>query len=246
MIHIIKLQIKIIFMNFLEEKLLTTQIIMYISLFLINFAIWLKIIEKYAKMFGLSETSGLEISERTPNISDEDAVRSAIGQGTNIYSTSQLAKYITGVANKGTVYDLTLLNKVVDINGDIIVDYEPSIYNEVTEVSETTFNLVHQGMINMVAKEARFKSLRDAGMQMAGKTGTAQQSNTHADHVLFVGFAPSVNPEIALCVRIANGYSSGYPAEIGRDMVLKYFGLADDSQLIYGKAGVLGTELHGD
>lgn len=203
-------------------------------------------IRKYAEMFGLSETSGLEIPERTPNISDEDAVRSAIGQGTNVYSTSQLAKYITGVANKGTVYDLTLLGKVVDKNGDVIVDYEPSIYNEVEEVSEETFNLVHQGMINMVKKDSRFKALRDAGMQMAGKTGTAQQSNTHADHVLFVGFAPSENPEIALCVRIANGYSSGYPAEIGRDMVLKYFGLADDSQLILGKAGVLGTETHGD
>lgn len=201
---------------------------------------------KYAELFGLSETSGLEIAERSPLVSDEDAVRSAIGQGTNAYSTSQLAKYITGVANKGTVYDLTLLGKVVDKNGDVIVDYEPSVYNEVTEVSEDTFNLVHQGMVNMVKKDSRFKSLRDAGMTMAGKTGTAQQSNTHADHVLFVGFAPSENPEIALCVRIANGYSSGYPAEIGRDMVLKYFGLADDSQLIYGSAGVLGTESHGD
>lgn len=203
-------------------------------------------IEKYAKMFGLSETSGLELSERTPNISDEDAVRSAIGQGTNVYSTSQLARYITGVANKGTVYDLTLLQKVVDTSGDVIVDYEPSVYNNITDVSEGTYQLVHQGMIEMVKKDARFKSLRDAGMQMAGKTGTAQQSNTHADHVLFVGFAPSANPEIALCVRIANGYSSGYPAEIGRDMVRKHFGLADDSQLIFGRAGVLGTESHGD
>lgn len=200
----------------------------------------------YAEMFGLSETSGLEIAERSPIVSDEDAVRSAIGQGTNAYSTSQLAKYITGVANKGTVYDLTLLNKVVDKNGDVIIDYEPSIYNEVTEVSNETFNLVHQGMINMVAKDSRFKSLRDAGMQIAGKTGTAQQSKTHADHVLFAGFAPSENPEIAFCVRIANGYNSGYPAEIGRDMVLKYFGLADDSQLLYGRAGVLGTESQGD
>ena len=188
----------------------------------------------------------MEIAERSPLVSDEHAVRSAIGQGTNAYSTSQLAKYITGVANKGTVYDLTLLGKVVDKNGDVIVDYEPSVYNEVTEVSEETFNLVHQGMVNMVKKDSRFKSLRDAGMTMAGKTGTAQQSNTHADHVLFVGFASSENSEIALCVRIANGYSSGYPAEIGRDMVLKYFGLADDSQLIDGRDRVNGTEGHGD
>jgi len=203
-------------------------------------------LKKYAELFGLGEVSGLEIAERTPGISDEDAVRSAIGQGTHIYSTSQLAKYITGVANKGTVYDLTLLNKVVDKNGDVIKQYKPKLYNEVTEVSQETFQLVHQGMQNMVARDSRFQSVRAAGLVMCGKTGTAQQSKTHANHVLFVGFAPYETPEIAFSVRIANGYSSGYPAEIGRDMVRKYFGLADNSQLIYGRAGVLGTETHGD
>lgn len=202
--------------------------------------------EKYAKSFGLGEASGLEIPERLPNISDEDSVRSAIGQGTHVYSTSQLAKYINGVANKGTVYDLTLLYKVEDKNGKLLKEYKPSIYNEVDEVNEDTFNLVHQGMVSMVGNDSRFTSLREKGFQMAGKTGTAQQSNTHADHVLFVGFAPSTQPEISLCVRIANGYSSGYTAEIGRDMVRKYFKLADDSQLIFGKAGVLGSETHGD
>lgn len=203
-------------------------------------------IQKYAKMFGLGETSGLEISEVSPHISDEDAVRSAIGQGTHIYSTSQLAKYITGIANKGTVYDLTLLSKVAAKDGSVIVDYEPSVYNQVTEVSQHTYNLIHNGMEQMVNSDSRFNAVKAAGIQMAGKTGTAQQSQTHADHVLFVGFAPSNNPEIAFSTRIANGYNSGYPAEIGRDMVLKYFGLADDSQLVLGRAGVLGTESHSD
>lgn len=73
-----------------------------------------------------------------------------------------------------------------------------------------------------------------------------QQSNTHADHVLFVGFAPSSEPEIAFSCRIANGYSSGYPAEIGRDMVLKYYNLADDASLVTGSAASLGVETHGD
>lgn len=209
-------------------------------------ALGLEKITTYAEMFGLGEKSGLEISERSPSISDEDSVRSAIGQGTHAYSTSQLARYIAGVANKGTVYDLTLLYKVADKDGELIVEYQPSVYNEVVDVSENTFNIVHQGMQAMVARDARFKSLRDAGMTIAGKTGTAQQSNTHADHALFVGFAPYNEPEIAFCARIANGYSSGYAAEIGRDMVLKYFGLADDSALVLGSAGVLGTESHGD
>ena len=211
-----------------------------------NSAIGTDKIKKYAEMFGLSETSGLEIAERSPNISDEDAVRSAIGQGTHVYSTSQIAKYITGVANKGTVYDLTLLYKVTDKDGALIKEYESKVYNEVKDVSDSTFEYVHTGMENMVAKDARFQVLRDAGISLAGKTGTAQQSNTHADHVLFVGFAPSDKPEIAVATRIANGYSSGYPAELGRDIVRKYFGIATDADLLQGGAGVLGTETHGD
>ena len=203
-------------------------------------------LSKYAEMFGLGETSGLEIPEREPQISDEDAVRSAIGQGTHIYSTSQLAKYVTGIANKGTVYDLTLLYKVTDIKGNTIKEYEPKVYNQITEISESTFNLIHNGMNFMVEKDSRFDSVRAGGIQMAGKTGTAQQSNTHADHVLFVGFAPSSEPEIAFSCRIANGYSSGYPAEIGRDMVLKYYNLVEDSSLVTGGAASLGVETHGD
>ena len=81
---------------------------------------------------------------------------------------------------------------------------------------------------------------------MAGKTGTAQQSKSHANHVLFVGFAPYDEPEVALTVRIANGYDSSYVSQIGRDVVRKYFGLADDSELLYGKAGVLSAEQNAD
>ena len=206
------------------------------------------LLAKYAKMFGLGEKSGLEIPEREPQISDEDAVRSAIGQGSHIYSTSQLAKYVTGIANKGTVYDLTLLYKVTDVEGNVVKEYEPSVYKQITEVEigQGTFNLIHEGMNYMVSKDSRFDIVRKAGMQMAGKTGTAQQSTTHADHVLFVGFAPSSNPEIAMSCRIANGYSSGYTADIGRDMVLKYFNLAEDSEIVTGSASSLGVETHGD
>ena len=72
---------------------------------------------KYAKAFGLGETSGLEIPESDPQISDETSVLSAIGQGNNNYTTSQLARYITAVANEGTVYNLSLLDKVVSVDG---------------------------------------------------------------------------------------------------------------------------------
>ena len=135
---------------------------------------------------------------------------------------------------------------MTDKDGALIVEFEPEIYNQVKDVSESAFNLVHDGMEAMVAKDVRFEVLRNAGISLAGKTGTAQQSNTHADHVLFVGFAPSEKPEIAFATRIANGYSSGYTAELGRDIVRKYFGIATDADLLQGGAGSLGTETHGD
>ena len=58
---------------------------------------------KYAKMFGFDQTSGIEIPESQPQISDSDSVRSAIGQGTNNYTVSQINRYVTAVANRGTV-----------------------------------------------------------------------------------------------------------------------------------------------
>lgn len=201
---------------------------------------------KYAEMFGLNEKSGLEISESKPQISDTDSVLSAIGQGTNNYTTSQLARYVTAVANRGKVFQLSLLDKTVDRKGNVVKDYQPELRNEITEVSDSTWNAVQQGMEDMVSITGTFDSLRLEGFQMAGKTGTAQQSETHPDHALFVGYAPSENPEIAVSVRIANGYNSSYTAEIGRDIVKYKYHLGDTEDIVTGSASMLGVAGAGD
>ena len=198
---------------------------------------------KYASMFGLNEKSGVEIPESSPEISDQYAVQSAIGQGTNNYTVSQLNRYVAAVANRGTVYDLTLVDKTTDSSGKLIKEYEPEVVNTMDEVSSTTWDLVHEGMIRMVENSSTFTSL---DMSIAGKTGTAQQSETSPDHALFVGFAPSDTPEIAIAVRIANGYNSSYPSEIGRDIVKIYFGLEDAEELVKGQAAELGQANAGD
>lgn len=198
---------------------------------------------KYAKAFGLGEKSGLEIPESEPQISDEYSILSAIGQGTNNYTVSQLNRYVATVANRGTVYDLTLLKKTTDADGKLIKEYEPEVVNTMDDISDETWDLVHQGMINMVASTSSFNGLE---ITMAGKTGTAQQSDIHPDHALFVGFAPAEDPEIAISVRIANGYNSGYTAEIGRDIVKIKYGLSGSDELITGSAAELGTALAGD
>ena len=63
---------------------------------------------------------------------------------------------------------------------------------------------------------------------------------------LFVGYAPTDSPEIAVAVRMAYGYSSSYAAEIGRDIVQIYFDPDSANELITGTAGELGDTLAGD
>ena len=195
-------------------------------------------LKKYAMEFGLGETSGLEIPESEPQISDKSSVPSAIGQGTNNYTTSQLARYITAVANKGTVYKLSLIDKITSVDGKTVKDYEPSVLNTMTDVAPSTWNAVHNGMRNVVsvAHSNLFTKLNASDVKLFGKTGTAQQSETHPDHALFVGFAPSDSPQVAFAIRIANGYSSTYAAEVGNDIMEYYYQITPEEEILTGTA----------
>lgn len=200
-------------------------------------------LSKYAEMFGLGEKSGVEIPEAEPQISDEYSIQSAIGQGTNNYTVSQLNRYVTAVANSGTIYDLTLIDKTTDSDGNLIKDYEAEAVRTMDEISAGTWDILHQGMEQMVASDSNFSGLE---FSMAGKTGTAQHNELHADHVLFVGYAPAQSPQISIAVRITYGYNSGYSAEIGRDIARIYFNPDLSGELITGSAADLGAGIAGD
>ena len=74
------------------------------------------------------------------------------------------------------------------------------------------------------------------GLAVAGKTGTAQQSKDKPNHGLFIGYAPYDTPEIAMAVRITNGYSSTNAASVAKDIVSYYFKLKDESDIITNTA----------
>ncbi len=197
----------------------------------------LETLKKYATQFGLNETSGLEIPEADPQISDDSSVPSAIGQGTNNYTVSQLARYTTAIANKGTVYNLSLLDKVTSVDGNVIKEYEPEVASTITDVPDSYWNAVHTGMRNMVISHGDlFPKLNASDVELSGKSGTAQQSKTHPDHGLFIGFAPSDSPEVAFAVRIANGYSSNYACDIANYVLEYYYEITPENELITGKA----------
>lgn len=191
-------------------------------------------LKKYADMFGLTEKSGIEITESEPKFSDEHAVPSAIGQGTHNYTTVGLARYVTAIANSGTCYNLSLLDKLTDSKGNLIKDYTPEVRNQI-DLDDSLWNAIHIGMRQVVEAKAYYD---DLAVNVAGKTGTAQQDKTRANHALFISYAPYENPEISVTVRIANGYDSGYAAQTARDVYKYYYGLAEEEDLLTGTAEV--------
>lgn len=195
----------------------------------------LGILDKYARMFGFGEKSGLELAEYEPQISDEDAVRSAIGQGTNAYSLSHIARYVAALANRGSVYNLTLLDKLQASDGSLVKEYEPELYGQV-DISDSSWNAVDTGMRMVADDTGSLKALGDLGLHVAAKTGTAQQSKSHPNHALTISYAPAEDPEIAVAVRIANGYTSANTAEVVAELYKYYYNLVPEEEIITGTA----------
>lgn len=198
---------------------------------------------KYADLYGLSETSGVEIEEYTPEVSDTDAVRSAIGHGTNNYTTVGLARYVTTIANSGTCYNLTLVDRIEDHDSNLITDNQADIRNQI-DMDSAYWDAIHTGMRGVVEAKSYFS---DLDVNVAGKTGTAQENRNRPNHALFISYAPYEAPEISVTVRVANGYSSDYAAQIAKDVYEYYYGLKDESEIITGTAGTLeGASINAD
>lgn len=190
-------------------------------------------IKQYASMFGLDETTGIEIEEASPQIADEFPVMAAIGQSNNRYTTVQLARYVTAVANGGTVYNYTLLNRVEDSEGNVVKTFEPEVRNTVDVLNAAEWNGIRSGMRMVVENTSEFDGFP---ITAAGKTGTAQQNLKRANHALFVGYAPYENPEISIATRIAYGYTSHNAAELSRNVFAYYFKVEDAESLLSGQA----------
>lgn len=185
-------------------------------------------LQKYADMFGLSDTSGIEIEEASPQMASEDAVRSAIGQSDSGYTTVGLARYVSTVANSGTCYNLTLLQKIENSSGNTILSNNATIRN-VIDMDQKYWNAIHLGMRKVVQDKSYFD---DMPIAVAGKTGTAQETTSRPNHALFICYAPYESPQIAIATRVANGYTSDYAAQITEDVLKYYFNVEDRDDLL--------------
>lgn len=183
-----------------------------------NDANGIDLIQKYAHIYGLDQKTGLEISESKSSVATKYPVMAAIGQSDNNYTTVALSRYVTAVAS-GKKYNYQLMNKIVDADGKTVKKYKAD-YEDISDtLTSSQWDAIHSGMREVVSTMDRFQGF---DIPVAGKTGTAQQDG-HANHGLFVGYAPYDDPEITIAVRIANGYSSHNAATAARNVISYYY-----------------------
>lgn len=179
------------------------------------------ILQKYSDLLGLSTKAGVEIEESEPMASNTNSVASAIGQGNHKYSTLNIARYVTTIATSGTCYNLTLVDKITDSDGNLIEDNHADVDHQV-ELSSNIWSTVHEGM--MLAGNS-YSTIAKLGLKIAAKSGTAQENTNEPDHSLLVTYSPYDDPQICVSVCIQHGYSSTTSMDLTADVYKIYYGM---------------------
>lgn len=216
----------------------------------------------YISLLGLGSKTGIEmareVSGRLPNSEWKLAARgeawqpgenlsTAIGQGYVTVSPLQMAIAYNTIATEGKVVKPFIVKKVTDHDGKVLFERFPTEVRDVTltqpngyKIDAETFKIIKEAM-RRVANGSRgtARNLKIPGVQMAGKTGTAQVMSFSADqiysscesrpiqmrhHGWFVAWAPWDKPEITVAA-LAQHSCHGNPgaAPIVRDVIEAYF-----------------------
>ena len=138
------------------------------------------------------------------------------------YSTVALARYAAAIASRGNIYRLSLIDDGTD-----------RLLRQIDQIQPSTWDVIWSGM-HMAAEG--YSSFADFPIEVAGKTGTAEQMRSRPNHAVFIGFAPYDEPEIALSVRIAYGYTSSNAAQVAANVMRYYFGLEEEDALLERQA----------
>ncbi|HID39469.1 MAG TPA: penicillin-binding protein 2, partial [Calditrichaeota bacterium] len=142
-------------------------------------------------------------------------------QGELLVTPLQLAQFAMIPANKGVYYTPHLVQKMYDFQTHSFINF-PTEAKYVKGISKDVYDVVREGMHQVVNGGTGWLG-KVPGIDMAGKTGTAQ--NPHGEpHAWFMAFAPYESPEIAIAVIVENAGGGGaIAAPIARKFLEKYF-----------------------
>ncbi len=146
----------------------------------------------------------------------------AIGQGATTVNVLQLALAYSALANGGTLYRPQIVRSIETSDGTVVQDFPPRV-RRLVEIDPQRLGILARGLAGVVTdRTGTAHAERIEGVDLAGKTGTAQVSQVvhkglehtdiqyfNRDHAWFSGYAPSVSPEIAVVVLVEHGGGGG-------------------------------------
>ena len=215
------------------------------------------ILAKYAKYFGLGVKTGIELpNEATGTVASKeyaksinvtwnpgDTINAAIGQGYNRFTSLQMAKYISMIANGGNSIDVSIIKSIQKPDGTTVSKEEIDNFvneklgfknedsNDDITLNSQYLNAVKEGMNSVTSGEAgtAYVRFKDFDIEVGGKTGSAEagkdKNGKDIVNAWFAAFAPYDEPEIAVVVMVENGGHGNYTAEAVRNIMAEYFGM---------------------
>ena len=201
---------------------------------------------KYAEYYGLNKKTGIELpSESTgliasTKVAEEmgevwqpgNTLSAAIGQSDNNFTPIEIARYISMLANGGKAVDVSIVKSIIDPDGNEISESEIEEYvngmleNPDTEledlnIKQENLDAILEGMKGVTSEPGgtAYYIFSDFGMDIAGKTGSAETQIDGKVNGWFAGFAPYDDPEIAVVVLIEDAGSGGNTAEVAKTIM---------------------------
>jgi peptidoglycan glycosyltransferase len=162
--------------------------------------------EKFGFNSGFDIPTTVQRSVYPDNLNAPQTGLSAFGQSDVRATPMQMAMVSAGIANGGNVMNPSLVDRVVGRNFEALQTFEPSVKS--TAISEDVAKQMTQMMIANV-DTGQANNARIEGVDVAGKTGTAQNGDNDPYTLWFTGFAPAANPEVAVAVVVENDGNLG-------------------------------------
>lgn len=166
-----------------------------------------KTFAKYQEVFGFGKTTHVDLAGEAAGLvypeeklNPVELATSSFGQGLTV-TMMQIGTAFCSVINGGNYYEPHMVKQIVDENGGIINNIEPTILRKTisSETSEFMRNALFEVVSNGTARKAQV-----AGYTIGGKTGTAEKlPRGNGKYLLsFIGFAPVENPQVVVYVTV--------------------------------------------
>ncbi len=167
------------------------------------------VLKKYASAYGYGQKLSIPMRV-TPSIytvGDTAQVQlSAFGQFEDRVTPLQVAMTSAAIANGGSLMQPTLVKEITAPDLTVIQPFQQKVFSQ--PITPATSATLTQLMINNVNSGAA-SNARISGVDVAGKTGTAQNGDGKPYTLWFTGFAPANDPQVAVAVVVENGTSFG-------------------------------------